>query len=248
MKLNHEQYEKIAKYLPRQRGNVSMSNLELVNAILYVTENGCKWRALPESYGNWHTVYVRMNRWSKNGVLQRLFEGLQQENIIRIRMEAVCLDSSASEWNWGFKKSGKQGIGRSRGGLTTKIHMVTASDRAAVSFSLSAGNSGDGPEGRRLLNFTAANEAHRYLIMDRAYEGDETRALAVELGYIPVVPPKQNRKDPWEYDKNIYRRRNEVERFFLRLKRFRKIFTRYDKLDIMFAGFILFAMTIDSIV
>ena len=155
---------------------------------------------------------------------------------------------SASEWNRGFKKSGKQGIGRSRGGLTTKIHMVTASDRAAVSFSLSAGNSGDGPEGRRLLNFTAANEAHRYLIMDRAYEGDETRALAVELGYIPVVPPKQNRKDPWEYDKNIYRRRNEVERFFLRLKRFRKIFTRYDKLDIMFAGFILFAMTIDSIV
>ena len=86
------------------------------------------------------------------------------------------------------------------------------------------------------------------MIMDRAYEGDETRALAVELGYIPVVPPKQNRKDPWEYDKNIYRRRNEVERFFLRLKRFRKIFTRYDKLDIMFAGFILFAMTIDSIV
>ena len=98
------------------------------------------------------------------------------------------------------------------------------------------------------MNFTAANEAHRYLIMVRAYEGDETRALAVELGYIPVVPPKQNRKDPWEYDKNIYRRRNEVERFFLRLKRFRKIFTRYDKLDIMFAGFILFAMTIDSIV
>ena len=72
-----------------------MSNLELVNAILYVTENGCKWRALPESYGNWHTVYVRMNRWSKNGVLQRLFEGLPQANMIRIRMEAVCLDSTS---------------------------------------------------------------------------------------------------------------------------------------------------------
>ncbi len=72
-----------------------MSNLQLINAILYVTENGCKWRALPESYGNWHTVYVRMNRWSKNGVLQRLFEALQRENIIRIRMEAVCLDSTS---------------------------------------------------------------------------------------------------------------------------------------------------------
>lgn len=98
------------------------------------------------------------------------------------------------------------------------------------------------------MNFTAANKAHRYLIMDRAYEGDETRALAVSLGYIPVVPPKKNRKDPWEYDQKTYKQRNEVERFFLRIKRFRRVFTRYDKLDIVFAGFILFAMIIDSIV
>lgn len=95
MELNEQQYGKIAKYLPRQRGNVSMSNLQLVNAILYVTENGCKWMALPKSHGNWHTVYTRMNRWSKNGVLQRLFEALQQENVIRIKMEAVCLDSTS---------------------------------------------------------------------------------------------------------------------------------------------------------
>ena len=94
MKITEEQYNMIANYLPRQRGNVSMSNHQLVNAILYVTENGCKWRSLPESYGNWHTVYVRMNRWSKNGVLQRLFEALQVEDIIKIKMEAVCLDST----------------------------------------------------------------------------------------------------------------------------------------------------------
>ena len=66
-------------------------------------------------------------------------------------------------------------------------------------------------------------------------------------GYIPVVPPKRNRKFPWEYDKELYKRRNTVERFFLRIKRFRKIFTRYDKLDIIFSGFILFAMIIDAI-
>ena len=94
MEITKEQYDLIEKYLPRQRGNVSMSNLQLINAILYVTENGCKWRALPESYGNWHTIYVRMNRWSKNGVLQRVFEALQVENIIRIEVEAVCLDST----------------------------------------------------------------------------------------------------------------------------------------------------------
>ena len=126
--------------------------------------------------------------------------------------------------------------------------MVTASDRAAVSFSLSSGNASDGPEGRKLLSVTPYDKIHRYLIMDRAYEGDETRALAITRGYIPVVPPKQNRKLPWEYDKELYKRRNTVERFFLRIKRFRKIFTRYDKLDVVFSGFILFAMIIDSIV
>lgn len=94
MEITKEQIERIAPYLPRQRGNVSMSNHQLVNAILYVTENGCKWRALPKTYGNWHTVYVRMNRWSKNGVLQHLFEALQTEGIIKIRMETVCLDST----------------------------------------------------------------------------------------------------------------------------------------------------------
>jgi transposase len=95
MQITSEQYEQIAQYLPRQRGNVSMSNLKLINAILYITENGCKWRALPKEYGNWHTIYVRMNRWSKGGVLKRLFEALQRADIIRIKMEAVCLDSTA---------------------------------------------------------------------------------------------------------------------------------------------------------
>ena len=134
MQITQEQYEKKAKHLPRQRGNVSMSNLQLINAILYVTENGCKWRALPEAYGNWHTIYVRMNRWSKNGVLSRVFAALQTEGIVQINVEV------------------------------------------------------------------------------------------------------------------LYKRRNEVERFFRRIKRFRRVFTRYDKLDIIFAGFILFAMIFDSLV
>lgn len=95
MKITYEQFKKIESYLPRQRGNVKISNYELVNAILYTTENGCKWRALPKEYGNWHTVYMRMNRWSKNGVLRRLFEGLQVEGIIRVKMETVCLDSTS---------------------------------------------------------------------------------------------------------------------------------------------------------
>ena len=83
--------------------------------------------------------------------------------------------------------------------------------------------------------------------MDRAYEGDNTRAALAALGFVPVVPPKRNRLRPWRYDKAMYRRRNEVERLICRLKRFRRVFTRYDKLDVMFAAFVHFALIVDAL-
>lgn len=151
MELTQSQYDLIQDSLPRQRGNVSLSNLQILNAILYVAEHGCKWRGQPERFGRWHTVYTRMSRWSRSGVL------------------------------------------------------------------------------------------------DRAYEGDETRQLALDLGFIPVVPPKQNRIIAWEYDREMYKRRNEGERLFCRLKGFRRIFSRFDKLDIMFTAFIHFALIVDAL-
>jgi len=127
--------------------------------------------------------------------------------------------------------------------------MVTASDRSPVAFVLSGGNRHDSPIGEELLESLERLAEQIYMLMDRAYEGDSMRAKVVEKGYIPVVPPKKNRKEPWEYDRELYKRRNEIERYFLRLKkRFRKIFTRFDKLDVLFSGFILFAMIIDHLV
>ena len=94
MEITEEQYQRIAHCLPVQRGNVSLSNLQVLNAILYIAEHGCKWRGLPPQFGNWHTVYTRLNRWSKNGVLDRVFEYLQREQILRIKVEVVSLDST----------------------------------------------------------------------------------------------------------------------------------------------------------
>src|SRR5271165_6116055 len=94
MEITEAQYQRIASSLPRQRGNVKLQNLQLLNALLYVAEQGCKWRGLPKRFGNWHTIYTRMNRWSKSGVLDRVFEQLQREQIVRIRLEAVSLDST----------------------------------------------------------------------------------------------------------------------------------------------------------
>ncbi len=86
-----------------------------------------------------------------------------------------------------------------------------------------------------------------HLLMDRAYEGNETRQLALDLGFIPVVPPLRTRINPWEYDREIYKRRNEEERLFRRLKGFRRIFSRFEKLDVMFIGFVNFALIVDGL-
>jgi transposase len=81
--------------LPKQRGNVSLSNFQVLNAIRYMAEQGCKWRALPAHYSNWHTIYTRMNRWAKWGVLDRVSEQMQRLQIVRIKLEAAALDSTS---------------------------------------------------------------------------------------------------------------------------------------------------------
>jgi transposase len=95
MKLTEDQYEVIRPLMPVQRGNVRIANLDVINAVLYVAENGCKWRALPERFGNWHTIYTRLRRWVEAGVLDRLFQALQEHRLIRIRVECVGLDSTS---------------------------------------------------------------------------------------------------------------------------------------------------------
>src|SRR4029450_10873548 len=136
MEITEAQYRLIEHCLPIQRGTVSLSNLRVLNAILYVAEQGCKWRGLPKRFGNWHTIYTRMNRWSKSGVLDRVFAQLQHDRIVRIKSGAGAC-----------KKNALQAIGTSRAGWTTKIHMVAADARTAITFALSPGQAHDAPEG-----------------------------------------------------------------------------------------------------
>jgi transposase len=95
MELTEQHYERIAHCFPKHRGSLKYSNLNALNAILYIAENGAKWRGLPVKFGNWHTIYTRLRRWARSGVLARAFEVLQQEQIIRIKVEAGSLDSTS---------------------------------------------------------------------------------------------------------------------------------------------------------
>ena len=142
----------------------------MLNAILYVAEHGCKWRGLPTRFGKWYTIYKRMNRWVRNGVLDRILKGLAQEGITNLETDVVGIDSTivkAHPDGTGTPKGGPQSIGKSRGGWTTKIHMVAADDRTAITLSLSPGQAHDAPTGRELLKGVGRQPQDRFLVADR---------------------------------------------------------------------------------
>ena len=113
--ITDKQYELIRPYLPVQRGNVRVSNLAVINAILFVAENGCKWRALPPRFGKWHTVYTRMRRWADAGVLDRLFDALQKHHMVRVSVDCLGLDSRSikvhPDGTGAPKKTGRNRLG-----------------------------------------------------------------------------------------------------------------------------------------
>ena len=135
--------------------------------------------------------------------------------------------------------------GLNGGGWTSKRHALVAGGRTPLSLALSPGRDGDAPRGRALLRRMAARYGQPALIMDPACEGDATRTIAREPGSQTVVPPLAYRTQPWSYDRELYRSRSLVEPFLRRLKRFRRISTSYDKLDLVFLIFIHLAVIYD---
>ena len=124
---------------------------------------------------------------------------------------------------------------------------VAAKDRTAIAFSLSPVQVHDAPEGRRLLNLLVRQSDSSWLIVDRAYEGAKIRQPALALGYKPVMPRRRTRRAPWKYDREMYKRRNQIEWLFRQLKGFLLLFSRFEKFDLIKLGFIVFARIINSL-
>jgi len=125
MELTDSQYALLSPLLPVQRGNVKIDNRQLLNALLYVVENGCKRRRLPKEFGNWHTIYMRLRRWAEQGVLERLFEALQRQRLIAIRIECLGLDSTSVKVHpdtmGALKKEGRRPSGNPEADGTPKF-------------------------------------------------------------------------------------------------------------------------------
>ena len=170
MKLTKIQYKKLEGLMPIAREPAKISNYEFMCAMLYIIENGCKWRALPKKYGNWHTIYMRFSRWSKNGTVSKILEAMKKQKLLNEENYILFIDSTSIKVSPDAnrnKNNQKQSVGRSKGGLTTKLHLCCTSS-CPVAFCLSPGNSRYAPEGRKLIE-SIYSKNNNYLLMDRAY-------------------------------------------------------------------------------
>ncbi len=115
MRLTKQHYDRIAHLFPKPRGSLTYSNLQVLNAILYIAENGAKWRRLPKELGHWHTIYARMRGWARQGVLARVFEAMQAMQILHFKIEVCSLDSTAvkvhPDGTGALKKTGRSPSG-----------------------------------------------------------------------------------------------------------------------------------------
>ena len=154
MKLTKTRYKKLDELMPIARKPAKISNYEFICAMLYIVENGCKWKALPKKYGNWHTIYMKFSRWSKNGTISKILEAMKKQKLINEEDYIFFVDSTSIKVSPDAnknKKNQKQSIGRSKWVLTTRLHLCCIYSCPVV-FRLSPGKSHDAPEGIKLID------------------------------------------------------------------------------------------------
>lgn len=236
--LTEGEWQIIQPTLPlRSRGVPRVDDRRILNGIFWVLRSGAPWRDLPDQYGPYTTCYNRFVRWRRAGVWDRIMAGLStthdaavqmiDTSVVRVHQHGSCVASSS-----------KQHIGRSRGGLTSKIHVVVDAHGLPVRLGLTAGQVHDNRIGAVLLNHLQRDGR---LLADRGYDADWIRGFVAERGAWANIPPKRNRKGPICFSPYFYRDRNLVERFFNKIKHCRRVATRYDKLAVNYLAFVKLA-------
>jgi len=227
--LRNDQWEVIKNLLSGKStdcGVTAVNNRQFIEAVLWIARTGAPWRDLPEKFGHWHRVYVRYNRWSAKGVWERIFEALSADP----DMEYVMVDGSIVRVHQhGAPKRidhELEAVGKSRGGLSTKIHAAVDSLGNPIRLILTAGQASEYGQSLALIEGFPAE----YVLADKGYDSDQFVSAIEETGAKPVIPPRKNRLDQRKYDSELYKERNLVERLFQKMKHFRRIATRYERL------------------
>ncbi|WRZ61722.1 IS5 family transposase [Streptomyces sp. NBC_01294] len=278
--LTNAQWERIAPLLPETGGPGGRwaDHRTVVNGVLYRTRTGIPWRDLPERYGSWQTVYERHRRWSADGTWSNILRALQAGADSTARDAdgswAVNADSTtcrAHQHAAGARHSapapprkrggtrvdaeGREALGRSRGGLTSKVHLLADDRCRPLVWLTSPGQRGDSPMFiplMQVLNVARTGAGRPRTRPDRA-RGDKAYSSRANRVYLrkrgikaTIAQPDDQRANrrrrgraggrPPSFDREQYRRRNTVERCIGKLKQHRAVATRYDKRDYIFNG------------
>lgn len=238
--LTDELWSKLKPILLEDRVYNKYEHRQTMEGILYRLRVGCPWRDLPECFGLWNTIYRRFILWSRKGILMRLFKALS----IDTDTEWEFIDGSyvkAHQHGTGAASEQPQGIGLSRGGNTSKIHLAVDSYGLPIEFIVTGGEVHDSKAANELIDLLPQAA---YIIADKGYDSEVIRDKVRRRGSVPVIPRKKNSKvGNADIDWCLYKYRHLVENAFARLKHFRAIATRYDKLKIHFESMLALACT-----
>ncbi|MCQ3013520.1 MULTISPECIES: IS5 family transposase [Pseudomonas syringae group genomosp. 2] len=249
---------------PQHMGRPRRDDRQMLDGIFWILCSGAKWRDLPERFGPWKTVYQRFRQWRDNGkfeqVLRHLHLRLREDGFIDLdtwMVDSTSIRASRAASGAGKKRGPQEPqhhcLGRSRGGLTTKIHLACDSHGIPLAIMLSPGEQADSRYFMPLLDQISLPGSRgrprkrcRYVLADKGYDSQVIRQYCDRYGMQPVIPlRKMHRKPrpglPRLFDRPQYKKRNVIERVFSWLKEKRRIFMRYDKLASSFKAMVTLA-------
>jgi transposase len=227
--LSDEQWARIEPHLPTDvRGVERVDDRRVISGIVHVLKSGCRWCDCPEAYGPYTTIYNRFVRWAQRGIWENLFRQLAGNGR---SADTQMIDSTHVKAH--RSAAGGKGGSRNRlsvahaAGAIRRIHALADAKGRLIAILLTGGEAHDCPVAERLIR--GVKSAKR-MLGDKAYDSTELREELDERGTKPVIPNRSNRKKPFSFNKRLYRLRWRIENAFNRLKDFRRIATRYDRL------------------
>ena len=245
-KLRDDQWTKLLSFLracPKVYVGQEANCRRFIAVCLWIMRTGAQWRELPERYGKWNSVYQRFAHWSDGGV----WEAMHTHFVDDPDMEELILDSTVIRAHpcaaGAPKKRGgqeDQALGRSRGGFSTKIHVGVDGLGNPLRLILTGGERHDITQAEDLID----GYEFGCLIADKSYDSDDFIDVIHDQAAEPVIPPRSNRTEKREYDKHLYKERHLVECFINKIKHFRRIFSRFDKLAHRYFAFLCLAATL----
>ncbi|WP_299845098.1 IS5 family transposase [uncultured Jannaschia sp.] len=242
--LSEAQMARLRPYFPKSHGRPRVDDRRVLSGIIFINRNGLRWCDAPSEYGPPKTLYNRWKRWSDMGVFARIMEGLAAEGTERktIMIDATYLKAHRTASSLRLKKGGGgRLIGRTKGGMNTKLHAITDSIGRPIRFFITAGQVSDYTGARALMDSLPSAD---WLLGDRGYDADWFREDLANKGITPCIPGRKSRDKPGRYDKRRYKRRSRIEIMFGRLKDWRRVATRYDRCPKVFLSTIALAATI----